>query len=67
MSIAEACFDEVVNSDDLDDRTRMMAILAVLIGSQSIEEYKAMLPAALNFGVTPVEAKSGSGLFGTWK
>ncbi len=35
----------------------MMAILAALIGSQSIDEYKAMLPAALNFGVTPVEAK----------
>ena len=34
-----------------------MAILAALIGSQSIDEYKAMLPAALNFGVTPVEAK----------
>lgn len=50
-------FDEVVNSDDLDDCTRMMAILATLIGSQSIDEYKAMLPAALNFGVTPVEAK----------
>lgn len=50
-------FDEVVNSDDLDDRTRMMAILAALIGSQSIDEYRAMLPAALNFGVTPAEAK----------
>ena len=37
-------FDEVVNSDDLDDRTRMMAILAALIGSQSIDEYRAMLP-----------------------
>ena len=50
-------FDEVVNQDDLDDRTRMMAILATLIGCQGIDEYKAMLPAALNFGVTPVEAK----------
>ena len=50
-------FDEVVNSDDLDDRTRMMVILAALIGSQSIDEYRAMLPAALNFGVTPGEAK----------
>lgn len=50
-------FDEVVNQDDLDDRTRMMAILSVLIGSHSIDEFKAMLPAALNFGVTPVEAK----------
>ena len=25
-------FDEVVNQDDLDDRTRMMAIIATLIG-----------------------------------
>lgn len=50
-------FDEVVNQDDLDDRTRMMAILSVLIGCQGIDEFKAMLPAALNFGVTPVEAK----------
>lgn len=50
-------FDEVVNSDDLDDRTRMMAILATLVGCQGIDEYKAMLPAALHLGVTPVEAK----------
>lgn len=50
-------FDEVVNSDNLDDQTRMMAILATLIGCQGIDEYKVMLPAALNFGVTPVEAK----------
>lgn len=50
-------FDEVVNSDDLDDRTRMMAILATLLGCQGIDEFKAMLPAALNFGVTPVEVK----------
>lgn len=50
-------FDEVVNNDDLDDRTRFMAIMATLLGCQSIDEFKAMLPAALNFGVTPVEAK----------
>lgn len=50
-------FDEVVNSDNLDGPTRFMAILAALVGCQSIDEYKAMLPAALNFGVTPVEAK----------
>jgi len=50
-------FDEVVNSDDLDDRTRMMALLATLLGCQGIDEFRAMLPAALNFGVTPVEAK----------
>lgn len=50
-------FDEVVNQDDIDDRTRFMAILATLIGCQGIDEYKAMLPAAFNFGVTYVEAK----------
>lgn len=50
-------FDEVVNSDDLDDKTRFTAILAALIGCQGIEEYNAMLPAALRFGVLPVEVK----------
>ena len=50
-------FDEVINSDDLNCRTRMMAILAALLGCQGMDEFKAMLPAALNFGVAPVEAK----------
>jgi 4-carboxymuconolactone decarboxylase len=50
-------FDEVVNQDDLDDRTRMMAILATLLGCQGLDAFRVMLPAALNLGVTPVEAK----------
>lgn len=50
-------FDEVINSSDIDDKTRMMAILATLIGCQGIDEFKAMVPAALNFGVTPIEIK----------
>ena len=50
-------FDEVVNQGDLDERTRMMAILATLLGCQGIDEFRAMLPAALNLGVTPVECK----------
>jgi 4-carboxymuconolactone decarboxylase len=50
-------FDEVVNSDDLNDQTRFMAILATLIGCQGIDEFKAMVPAALNFGVSSVEVK----------
>ncbi len=50
-------FDEVVNQDDLDDRTRFMAILATLLGCQGTDEFRAMLPAALHFGVTPVEIK----------
>ena len=49
--------DEVVRQGDLDEPTRMMAILATLLGCQGIDEFKAMLPAALNLGVTPVEAK----------
>lgn len=51
-----AC-DEVVNNDDLDDRTRMMAILSTLIGSQSIDAFKEMLGCALDSGVTSVEVK----------
>lgn len=50
-------FDEVVSQDDLDDKTRFMAILASLIGCQGIDEFKAMLPAAFHFGVSYVEAK----------
>lgn len=50
-------FDEVINQDDLDDRTRFIAIIATLIGCQGIDEFKIMVPAALNFGVTPVELK----------
>lgn len=50
-------FDEVVNSSDLDDKTRFMAILATLLGCQGVDEFGVMLKAALNFGVTPVEIK----------
>lgn len=52
-------FDEVVNQkgQELDDKTRFMAILSTLLGCQGIDEFKAMVTAALNFGVTPVEVK----------
>lgn len=50
-------FGEVPASDDLDDRTRMMAILAALIGVQAIDLFKAMAKGAFNMGVTPVEMK----------
>ena len=50
-------FDEVVNSDDLDDKTRFIAILATLIGCQGSDEFRNMVDAAINFGVTPVEIK----------
>lgn len=50
-------FDEVVSHDDLEDKTRFLAILATLLGCQGIDEFRAMIPAALRFGVTPVEVK----------
>ena len=50
-------FDEVVNSGELDGKTRFLAILATLLGCQGIDEFRVMLPAAINFGVTPAEAK----------
>jgi 4-carboxymuconolactone decarboxylase len=55
-------FDEVVNLPDIggkevDGKTRHMAILSTLLGCQGMDEFKAMLPATLNFGVTPVEIK----------
>jgi len=50
-------FDEVVAQSKLDTKTRVMMILASLIGSQSVNEYKIMAGAALNVGITPVEIK----------
>lgn len=50
-------YDEVVNQDDLDSRTRFMAILATLLGCQGVDEFRCQLGAALNFGVTAVEVK----------
>ena len=50
-------FDEVIKQNDLEDRKRIMAILATLIGCEGIDEFKVMLPVALKLGVTPVEVK----------
>jgi 4-carboxymuconolactone decarboxylase len=50
-------FDEVLRHGDLDVKTRVMVILASTLGSQVLSEYKVMLGAALEVGVTPVEAK----------
>ncbi len=60
---ASFAFDEVVNMpltegmEPIDDRTRFLAILATLLGCQGIDEFKIMLPAALNVDLTPVEVK----------
>lgn len=41
----------------LPEITRYMAILAVLLGCQGIDEFKEQLPKALETGVTPVQIK----------
>jgi 4-carboxymuconolactone decarboxylase len=50
-------FDEVLQGSTLDVRIRLMVQLAAIIASQAVREYRAMLAAALNVGVTPVETK----------
>ena len=50
-------FDEVVAQVQLDDETRYLGWLSTLLGCQGIDEYRAILPAALRNGITPVQAK----------
>lgn len=52
-------FDEVVNEEgqQLPEETRYIAILATLIGCQGIDEFKIMLPKALDAGLNPVAVK----------
>jgi 4-carboxymuconolactone decarboxylase len=50
-------FDEVLAQSSLDSRIRLMVQLAAMIAAQAVGEYRAMLGAALNVGVTPVEVK----------
>lgn len=50
-------FDEVIDYGNLSAKTRLMVVLASLIASQALGEYKVMLGGALNIGVTPIEAK----------
>ena len=55
-------YDEVQNFGDLDEKTGYLSVLAVLLGCGGFDEFKVMLPAALNFGVTPEEATAYLGL-----
>lgn len=50
-------FDEVLQYGNLDTRIRLMVILASMIASQALGEYRVMLGGALNVGITPVEVK----------
>ena len=48
-------FDEVVaGTPELDDRTRFMCWMATLLGCQGVDEFRAMVPAALRMGLEPV-------------
>jgi 4-carboxymuconolactone decarboxylase len=50
-------FDEVLQYGNLDIKTRVMMIMGSTIASQAQSEFKMMMNAALNVGVTPVEVK----------
>lgn len=50
-------FDEVPAAAELDLRLRLMTQLAALIAAHAVSDYRVMLGAALNIGVTPAEAK----------
>jgi 4-carboxymuconolactone decarboxylase len=50
-------FDEVISYGNLDTKIRVMMILGSTIACQAHGEYKMMVNAALNVGITPVEIK----------
>ena len=50
-------FDEVISYGNLDTKIRVMMILGSTIACQAQGEYKMMVNAVLNVGVTPVEVK----------
>ncbi len=50
-------FDEVIRQSKLDVRTRVLMILGSTIASQALGEFRIMVGAALNVGLTPVEIK----------
>lgn len=50
-------FDEVLGQGGLDERTRLLAVLAALVACQAQGEYRAMLGAALDNQVSPTEVK----------
>lgn len=50
-------FNEVPAQNSLDKKTRFMAILATLLGCQGLDEYRVILPMALDNGLSPVEIK----------
>jgi 4-carboxymuconolactone decarboxylase len=50
-------FDEVMSESTLDVKTRVLLALAAIVGANGIGEFKVMVEAALNVGVTPIAIK----------
>jgi len=50
-------FDEILTHSALPVRLRLITQLAAIIACQAVNEYRTMLGAALDNGVTPIEAK----------
>ena len=52
-------FHEVINEENqqVDEKTRTMAILSVLIGCGGMEAFREMLPKALESSMTPIAVK----------
>jgi len=50
-------FDEVIRQSKLEARIRVLMILGSTIASQALGEFKVMVGAALNVGLTPMEIK----------
>ena len=55
--ISHFTFEEVQDDIDLPNKIKLLSNLAYLLGMQGLEEYRLMLPVALDNGVSPVEAK----------
>ncbi len=50
-------FGDVPKQTKIDDKTRLIAILASLIGAQGADAFRTMLPGALEVGVEPETVK----------
>ena len=50
-------YNEAVKDSKLSPHTRYMAIIATLLGCQGIDAFRAVLPEALDSGLTPSEVK----------
>ncbi|MAX80921.1 MAG: 4-carboxymuconolactone decarboxylase [Crocinitomicaceae bacterium] len=50
-------FDEVFEFGDVDPKLKVMTIMASTIATQSTNEYRMFVNAALNIGVSPIEIK----------